>query len=176
MNRPKASTGDIAICPFTVVVDNREGHPYAFANVGQVNGRRLVVPLDNRYLPTGDYSIQGYEDRFALERKSLEDLYSTLGQNRERFKHELERLDLMDFAAIVVEATLAEVLDPALHRGNWQSRLNPRSAEQTMVAWSVRFPRVHWWLAGSRTGGERRIFDACRHYWQLQERKEFRHG
>jgi ERCC4-type nuclease len=84
-------------------------------------------------LTTGDYSIEGITDAVAIERKSLSDLYGCIGQSRERFERELERMSALHYGALVVEATLAEVLT-----GPPLSRVNPHAAFGSLMAWSVR--------------------------------------
>lgn len=155
-------------CPFTVLVDYREQLPYSFADLPpKASWRgRLYVPTERTHLVTGDYTIQGLEERFALERKSLSDAYSTISQARERFEAELERLNAMDFAAVIVEATLREFWNPAASRSDWWSHLKPRSAEGSVVAWSIRYPRVHWWHCGDRVAGEVRAFEAMEQFWR----------
>jgi ERCC4-type nuclease len=117
------------------VIDIREQRPYRFA-------RSTVA-----WLPTGDYSLQGHEDRIAIERKTKTDAYSSLGHNRTRFQREWERLAQMDYAAVVIESTLPGFLSPPLF-----SRLNPSSAICTLLAWSVRYG-VHVFFAGDRKHG-----------------------
>ena len=171
----------ITICPFMIVIDNREKAPYSFTELppkkkyskSRKNATTtLHVPTETRYLPTGDYSIDGLETRFALERKSLEDLYSTIGQHRERFENELERLNNLDFAAVIIEATQREIWAPSRHRPDWRSRLDPRSVEGSIVAWSIRYPRVHWWAVGGRREGEVRAFEACEKFWREGKKRE----
>ena len=154
--------------PFTVIVDNREQCPWTFGDLPEVRGRRQRVTIDKQYLVTGDYSISGYEDRFAIERKSLEDLYSTLGQNRERFEREFQRMQEMRFAAVVVEASWLEVLDPTLARpaGDWLSDLHPASVAGTITAWSIRYPRIHWWFPGGRRRAELLAWELTAKFWR----------
>ena len=73
---------------YIVAVDTREQKPYRFPH------------SEVKTLATGDYSIVGLEDQVAIERKSKEDAYSSLGQGRDRFERELERLSKFDYAAI----------------------------------------------------------------------------
>ncbi len=71
--------------PFTVVVDTREQHPWAFRGFrhdADRNNVPMIVPIENRALDTGDYSISGLEQRIAIERKSLDDLYNTVIHGR----------------------------------------------------------------------------------------------
>ena len=74
-------------------------------------------------LTTGDYSVQGLESIIAVERKSLSDLLGCVGQHRERFDREIQRLIAYPVRAIVIEATWAD-----LERGDWQSRITPAAA------------------------------------------------
>jgi len=60
-------------------------------------------------LKTGDYSVENYEDCFALERKSLQDLFGTLGKGHDRFKKELERAKSLDYFAIIVEGSYDQI-------------------------------------------------------------------
>jgi len=170
----------ITLCPFVIVIDNREKAPYSFTELPlktkysrkKDTPTTLYIPTETRYLPTGDYSIDGLEQHFALERKSLEDLYGTIGQHRERFEAELERLNALDFAAVIIEATQREIWAPSRHRPDWRSKLDPRSVEGSIVAWSIRYPKVHWWAVGGRREGEIRAFEACEKFWMETQKKE----
>ena len=158
----------LKVAPFTILADNREQWPYRFAAAPRAFGYS-EVRVERLFLTTGDYTISGLEDRFALERKSLEDLYATLGQNRKRFEAEVLRLNAIGehgFAAIIIEASLAEIWRPMDFRNDWKSRLWPKSVEGTIVSWSIRYPRVHWWPVGSRQAGEVRVFGACEKFWK----------
>jgi ERCC4-type nuclease len=117
---------------FIIAVDTREQTPYAFP--GAVT----------KTLPTGDYSIVGLEDRVTVERKSKADAYGSLGHGRARFRREVERLAGFDYAAIVIEDTVPGFLQRPAH-----SKMNPRSAIGSLLAWSVRY-RVPVFFAGDR--------------------------
>jgi hypothetical protein len=99
-----------------------------------------------RGLRTGDYSLRGYEARVAVERKSLQDVYHTLGQRRACFERELARLNEMEFAAVVVEASWEAILREPPGR----SRLRPKVVYRSVLAWGQRYPRVHWYTMGNR--------------------------
>ncbi len=107
----------------------------------------LTLPNSRRAtLATGDYSVEGYEQLIAVERKTLEDLYGCFGQSRERFVRELDRLAAYRYPAIVIEASLAQVVAGARH-----SQVHPNSAIGSLVAWSTRY-RIPCWLCGNRAG------------------------
>jgi DNA excision repair protein ERCC-4 len=117
-------------------------------------------------LPSGDYSIDGCENLIAIERKSLADLYSTLGQNRERFEAEHERLSKFEFAAVVIETSIEGLVSPPE-----PSRLHPKTVFRTMVSWMLRF-RVPWVLAGDRRGGEIVTYRFLEKWWSYKTRRE----
>jgi ERCC4-type nuclease len=147
------ATSDIVQFPAVVLIDSREQLPFRFTGLraDAKQGRRpLAVTTLSQLLPTGDYSLEGLHDQVAVERKSLADLFHTLGQGRERFERELERLAAMQFAAVVVEADWLKILsDPPDH-----SRLNPKTIFRSVIAWQQRFPRVHWWPCPNRRFAE----------------------
>lgn len=125
---------------FSVVVDSREQRPWEFPG----------VPTEVRKLEAGDYSVAGLEARVALERKSLVDLYGTVGRGRNRFERELELLSKLDFSAIVIEADLFAIV----RRPPRRSRLSPKAVIRSLVAWSQRYG-VHVLPAGSRELAQR---------------------
>ncbi len=88
--------------PATIIIDTREQEPYSFDS-------RLVAAV-RRALPAGDYSVEGLEERVAVERKSLDDFVSTVIHARRRFREELRRLTGYRAACVVVEASVADVL------------------------------------------------------------------
>lgn len=148
MSRPKLvdKTGRFLV---PVVIDTRENLPYSFTGLScdaADGGGPLTVPTVVGTLSSGDYSLLGYETRVACERKSLSDLYGTLGQGRDRFERELTRLAEMEFAAVVIEATWPEVCaEPPSH-----TKLPPKIVFRSILAWAVRYPRVIWLPAGPR--------------------------
>jgi ERCC4-type nuclease len=144
---------DTAPHPLVVLVDDREKRPYTFSRLrGDARDGYATPAVETRRvaLPTGDYSLEGLADRVTVERKSLADLYGTLGRRRARFQDELARLNAMDAAFVVVEADWRAILrSPPPH-----SRLSPKSVFRSVVAWQQRFPRVHWWACPNRAFAE----------------------
>ena len=86
---------------FAVVIDTREQKPFAYA---------VTVPLVVMALPAGDYSARGYETDIAIERKSIDDFAGSVGRDRDRFFRELEKLAQYKYAAVIIEASHADVL------------------------------------------------------------------
>lgn len=108
---------------YTIVVDTREQRPYDFAD-----------PSVKKGLPAGDYSIEELETRIAVERKSLNDFVNTVIHNKDRFFRELEKLQTYDFACIVVEASLKQIL-----AGKFTSNASPLSVIGLMISCMTRF-------------------------------------
>lgn len=157
------------IVPFTVAIDGREKARYTFDGLtsdAKEDHRPLMVPTAWQHLKSGDYSIQGLEERVAVERKSLADLYGSLGGHRDRFEAEHWRLSLMDAAVVVIEASWREILTtPPPH-----SRLFPKTVWRTSIAWQLRYG-VPWVPADTRRLGEIYTFRFLEKFW-----KEHDHG
>jgi ERCC4-type nuclease len=136
-----------------VLIDHREKAPYSFTgfttDVRQGN-KPLRVLTRLADLPSGDYSLAGLLEEVAVERKSLQDLFYTLGQHRDRFERELTRLSRMTFAAVVVEAEWSTILQ----RPPEASRLPPKVVFRSVLAWQQEFPNVHWWFTPGRRPAE----------------------
>lgn len=159
MQRKKGAES-VRVSPFTVLVDTREQAPFRFQNIG---GTRfpLLIPTKTATLQSGDYSIDGHELRVAVERKSIEDLYSTLTHGRERFVRELERLREFDFSTVVVEADWhAVAIDPP-----FGSNVRPKSITSSIIALGQQFPKTHWHLFRSRRLAEVMTYRILERYW-----------
>lgn len=91
-----------------------------------------LSPLQTRQatLQTGDYSVAGLEHVVAIERKSLDDLLRCVGQERERFEREIQRMLAYPVRVLVIEATW-----PDLERGGWRSRITPAAAIGSVLGW-----------------------------------------
>jgi hypothetical protein len=68
---------------------------------------------------------------------------------RERFERELFKGRALDYLCLVVEATLDDIVK---HR--YRSQMLPKSAIQSLVAFSVRY-RLPVWFAGTREYAQR---------------------
>jgi ERCC4-type nuclease len=103
-----------------IIVDTREQAPFLFSE--NVDTQRAT-------LDAGDYSIVGMTATVAIERKSLDDLVGSITAGRERFLACCARLSRLDFAAVVVEGSIEDVL-----AGVYRSRTRPQSVLGTMLA------------------------------------------
>ena len=124
----------------TIVVDSREQLPFTFDG--------LPVRTVRQKLDVGDYAMLNLPG-CVVERKAPGDLLSCIAGGRDRFVRELERLQELDFSAVVCEGTLQELLS-----GD-HSRISPQSVIGTLLAWQQRYPRTHWWFAPNRAWAEK---------------------
>lgn len=90
--KPKPLSNDI-----TIVYDTREQKPWLFLS------KRW--PMKRKHLKVGDYSVEGFEDKIAIEKKSgINELLSNLtGKERPRFERFLKRMSKYPIKAIIVE-------------------------------------------------------------------------
>lgn len=124
-----------------ILTDTREQNPYLF--------RGYEVTPEPATLSVGDYSLPGFEDRVAIERKELNDLVGCLmNGNRDRFERELARARHYDLFAVVVEAPLASV-----SQGRYRSEMKAEAALQSIITFQVRY-RVPFMWCGNRAGAE----------------------
>jgi ERCC4-type nuclease len=129
----------------TILVDTREQTPL------DIQG----YPVEVATLPAGDYGVKGFSDwsnpRFAVERKSLNDLVGSLTGERERFMRECQLLRRFQFAAIVIEAWQGEV-----QFGQYRSLTKPQSILASLAAIQVRY-NIHIVWAGDHDGAARTV-------------------
>ena len=134
-----------------IKVDTREQTPYLFKRYSAVE----VIPGT---LTAGDYSIPGFEDEVAIERKELGDLIGCLSHDRERFTRELERLRGYQSAALLVEAPFA-----VIKAGRYRNHMNPDAAVQSILSIMQKY-RMPVFFAADRTAGEAFVYDFLRHF------------
>ena len=93
-----------------IIIDTREQRPWAFPPYAIT---RVAT------LKQGDYALEG-DERFAIERKSIDDFLGTVFSGWERFKRELERMARADFAArvIIVEADFHQLCFSVAENGD----------------------------------------------------------
>ncbi len=146
-DKPKYSSG-YTPTPFTIVIDTREQKPWYFTKIAADKERDWLPLIENRGLKTGDYSIKGFEDHFTIERKSLADLYGSVGQGRERFEAEHQRMreivDAGGYCCVIVEAGQED----AIFRPPMESGLSGKVILGTQASWFLRY-RVPWFFPGS---------------------------
>jgi len=127
----------------TVVIDSREKKPYEFPGVRDTRTERLNV---------GDYTIEGYEDVFAVERKTLDDLAQSLGVERERFEAEVQRAQSLAEFVVMIEAPKSHVYEYAgtKRSPHYYSNIYPNSIIGTVEGWAQKYDTLTFRWAQNR--------------------------
>ena len=140
---------------FKIVTDTREQAPLPIPPHWNTVGT----------LKTADYSIQGMEAEFAIERKSLEDLVGSLTHDRPRFVREMERLAKFAFKRVLVEAPYS-----ALEVEKFPFSLAlPRSIRASVAAFEVRYG-IPFVFAASRRQAAAHVLRWARYYVREKEK------
>lgn len=91
---------------YTVIKDTREKQGYFF------NEYRNCLGMVDRKLDTGDYTIEGFEDKICIERKaSPTELALNLGSNKTTFLKEIERMQDFEHRYLILEFNLEDLAD-----------------------------------------------------------------
>lgn len=125
---------------FTIIRDTREkqGKGWQFRASANCDGVE-VIKLD-----VGDYSVKGLEDVLMIERKTVGDLWGTLGNmtSYKRFQREMERAKNHPYKFLIIEGTLADI-----DRGyNW-SKVPSNNIHAKLVSLQVKH-NLHVIFAG----------------------------
>ena len=107
-----------------IVIDTREQDPLVFRNLASIRGS----------LTSGDYSLSGAEELFAVERKSIPDLIASVTGERERFERELHRLRGFRFARLLIVGSRMEA---ETHR--YRSGTTPKAVLHSLAAFEARY-------------------------------------
>jgi DNA excision repair protein ERCC-4 len=140
---------ELKIEDLTAVVDTREQTPLNLFPMTEIRAG----------LQTGDYSLAGLERLIAVERKSPSDFLGCVGQDRERFDRELERIVAYRYRALVIECTYEELRSgsPAVYG---RSRVTPQAARGVHVQFvdsrdgAQHFVKAFLWLAAKELWSE----------------------
>ena len=96
--------------PFTIIKDTREQDGYSFA--ASSSRYHTCNGMVSRKLDTGDYSIEGLEDKLCIERKaSVVEFANNVGHDQVRFLKEIERMKDFPHKFIILEFSLSELID-----------------------------------------------------------------
>lgn len=139
-----------------ILVDHREKKPYQFPGVENVETVELNV---------GDYTLEGFEDVFAVERKTLDDLATSLGAERLRFENEIRRANglaernsdgnpipytkpaqALEQFVVVIESPRSAVYNYAGEGAcpNYYSRIYPNSIIGTVESWPDKYETLEF--------------------------------
>lgn len=160
------TTSEPLPCPFTILIDTREQAPWSFRGLtanADKDYRPLVVDTRTATLPTGDYSIAGYENYITIERKSLSDAFSTFTHERERWERELDRMRKIPSCHVIIEGDFDEIAQGPIKNGGANVG---KAVMRSIFAWTIRFPHVHFWPCPSRDFAESAAFRLLEKFWE----------
>tara|TARA_B100002019_G_scaffold292675_1_gene316645 strand:+ start:2506 stop:2997 length:492 start_codon:yes stop_codon:yes gene_type:complete len=96
--------------PFTIIKDTREQDGYSFA--ASSSRYHTCNGMISRKLDTGDYSIEGLEDKLCIERKaSVVEFANNVGHDQVRFLKEIERMKDFPYKFLVFEFSLTDLMN-----------------------------------------------------------------
>jgi ERCC4-type nuclease len=119
-----------------IVRDTREKKPYDFDDHS--------IDTQNEKLDVGDYTIEGYEDTFAVERKTKSDFLRSITAERDRFEREIKRgQSLREPLVVVVESPYAH-----FKQGFYYADVHPNSVTGTVDSWGKKYDLDFWFMNG----------------------------
>lgn len=140
---------------YRIVVDTREQLPLFTDDV-------IVKKLN-----TGDYSIEGYEDKITIERKSASDFWGTMTSGHQRFKQEIERAAEQDYFAIVVETNYTNIMNKEFEGANY-SKIS--SLVPLKIAFTIHLKyRVPIFFCNGRNETKFIIKELFNAFWRMKE-------
>jgi len=115
-----------------IMVDTREQAPLDLS----------PMPMERATLPTGDYSLAAAPELAVIERKSVSDLLSCIGRERQRFEAELMRLRAYPARVVLIEGSWPDLFnDP-------RCKISSEAITGTIAAWQARY--CGFFFAGNR--------------------------
>jgi DNA excision repair protein ERCC-4 len=139
---------------FTLISDTREQLPL-------FNPRPKGLNVIHKSLKDGDYSILGFEDKFAIERKMQSDFYSYLGQERKKTISKMQRFKDFSYVALVVEDS-----EDDIYFGNQFTSLTPDQIRAALVSFRIRYG-VQVYFNNDRRMIERFVLDHAIKFYQI---------
>ena len=140
---------------FTIIIDTREQRPYTFQNIKPEPPETIMQGLK-----TGDYSVAGFESCICVERKSMSDLFGSVGTGRARFECEMERMASYNYACIIIEAEIQQWFNNPPVR----SKMSSKAVFRSLIAFSQRYG-IHIWPAWDRQSAEKFCYIILKRYY-----------
>jgi hypothetical protein len=136
---------------FTVIKDSREREGWSFIKSERCLGTQTTA------LKVADYSISGFEDIFLIERKLTVNEFAAniSGKDFARFERELEKLNKIKHAYVVLEFTLADLVgypwtDSSLpYMIKRRIKMNGKFLLNLYLNISLKYPNIDFIFAGS---------------------------
>ncbi len=143
---------------FILVIDSREQQPlFEKPQDGLVIARHK--------LEDGDYSVQGFEDKFIIERKRIGDFVSYItSEYATKTINKLERMSKMDWAGLVVEEDRDELDEPYLFSG-----ITKEQVRNQIISMNVHYG-IHTYFNSDREACERWVLDCLSRCYKYARR------
>ncbi len=113
-------------------------------------------------LPIGDYSIDGWTEQFAIERKGISDFCSYVGKERDKTVEKMKRLAECEWAGLVIEAGEKELIRPQEF-----SAVYPETIRQALISFEVRY-HVHIYYSANRDDIARWVLDRAIKFYNIK--------
>lgn len=152
------SIADFKLKPFqfpegmTIIIDSREQQSPLFGRYPK------GMTVSCQTLSVGDYSLAGFTDRIAVERKQISDLVPYCSSDHLATKRKMEKLEKLEWAGLIIEARESEVYSPYRF-----SQVSPESIRQALASFSIKH-KVHIYI-GDREHCGRWMIDRFIRYW-----------
>lgn len=133
---------------YNIICDSREQLPYDFNKVDWCSG------TVTRKLDTGDYSLEGFEARFAIERKrSTSEIATNIFESR--FKNCLERLNKLESPFIICEFNFSDINrfpeGSGIPRSKWPYlKVSGPLITKTLTNYMLEYPNIKWLFFNGR--------------------------
>jgi len=119
-------------------------------------------------LDTGDYTARGLEAVVRVERKSLPDLVTCCGRERERFEREVARLLAYPVRVLVVESSWEQIETHCPAMPQWRGQVTSSQVVGSLLGWQAAGLAVH--MAGNHARAGRHVsrllFTVARRRWR----------
>lgn len=149
---------------FTIIVDTREQLPWEFEGHA----------TSSKKLDTGDYSIEGMEDIFCIERKrSVAEIANNISEKR--FIDVLDRMSKYQHKFILLEFTLNNVLDyplgSSVPKKVWSSlKINSKYILKYLTMISIKYG-VHTLYCGNKDNAETMALSIMKRMFEIYGKK-----
>jgi len=135
----------------TIIMDTREQIPL-FSRLPK------GLTVCSKTLAVGDYSLLGFQDKIAVERKQISDLVPYCSSDHAATKIKMEKLSKLEWAGLIIEAKESEVGRPYQF-----SNVSPESIRQALASFSVKY-KIHIYI-GDREHITRWMIDRFIKFW-----------
>ena len=150
-----------------IIRDTREKHGWVFAN--------QHVPIVSRKLDTGDYTVEGIEDDFVIERKAT---VAELAQNitSKAFRDEIHRLAGFRHAFLIFEFSWQDLetfpVNSTIPSRLWKKiKISSKFLTSTVNTYRLKYG-IQCITADNTKYAERIAFDLMRKYYEYRFRSD----